>query len=127
MVEEASYESGYDINTKLADIEEKHNLLRDRVLMADEGFLKTLDLIKKEIMIVKDNVRDIKKELEAMKETEQGIIDDLNNFARKEELHILERYMKLWEPLKFVKADEVKRIVKEELNKGSKKEEKEES
>lgn len=125
MVEEAGYESGYDINTKLTDIEEKHNLLRDRVLMADEGFLKTLDLIKKEISIIKDNIRDLKKNLESMKETEQGIIDDLNNFARKEELHILERYMKLWEPLKFVKADEVKKIVKEEMKKD--KEERKES
>lgn len=122
MVEEASYESGYDVNTKLADIEEKHNLLRDRVLMADEGFLKTLELIKKEISIIKDNIREIRKDISVVKETEQGIIDSMNNFARKEELHILERYMKLWEPLKFVKADEVRKIIKQELSKENKEE-----
>ncbi|MBI5148783.1 hypothetical protein HZA33_03825 [Candidatus Pacearchaeota archaeon] len=113
-----------DFGTKVSDLEEKHNLLRDRVLMADEGFIKSLDLIKKELTIVKDSLREIKRDIESVKETSQSIIDELNNFARKEELQVLERYMKLWEPLKFVKADEVRKIIREETK--VKKEEKEE-
>ena len=122
MVEEQSYDWASDLNNKLADIEEKHNLLRDRVLMADEGFLKNIDLIKKELSLLKDSIREVRRDIEGIKETSQSIIEDLNNFARKEELHVMERYMKLWEPLKFVKAEEVRKIINQELVKKEEKE-----
>jgi len=43
------------------------------------------------------------------------LLKETSYFARKEELTVLQRYMKIWEPLKFVKEDEVRRIIQEEL------------
>jgi len=50
-----------------------------------------------------------------MKEAMQHIVHESANFARKEELRVLDRYMKLWEPLKFVKEEEVKKMISEAM------------
>lgn len=104
-----------EFNTKIVDIESKYELLRERMLISNESFLKTRDNINKEIRIIKDDIREIKAEIEKIKEMAQHIISETEGFARKEELRILERYIKLWEPLKFVKAEEVQRMIDDAL------------
>lgn len=114
-----------DFNTKIVDLEEKHNILRDRVLMSDESFIKSLDSLKKEIRFLREDISEIKERTELLKDKIDQIITELENFARKEELHTVERYLRLWEPMEFVKTKEVRQIIKEELSnkRGKKKEE----
>jgi len=100
-----------EFNTKIADLEGKYELLRERMLLSNESFLKTRDNLNKEIRIIKDDTREIKSEIEKIKEMMQHMMNDSEEYARKEELRILERYMKLWEPLKFTKADEVQKMI----------------
>ena len=104
-----------DFNTKIVDIEGRYELLKERMLVSNESFIKTRDNLNKDIRIIKDDIREIKNEIDKIKEMVQHVIGETAGFARKEELRILERYMKLWEPLKFVKAEEVKRMIDEAI------------
>jgi hypothetical protein len=100
-----------EFNVKISDLESKHELLRERVITLGDSFIKNRERLKKEINFVKDELREIKNSLHELDEKVSQIINETENFARKEELRLLERYMKLWEPLKFVKAEEVKEMI----------------
>ncbi|OIO40683.1 hypothetical protein CO154_00775 [Candidatus Pacearchaeota archaeon CG_4_9_14_3_um_filter_31_7] len=104
-----------DFNAKISDLEEKNNLLKERVLLLGKTLLKQEQRINVDIETVKEDVRNINNTIERIKEGLQHLLKETSYFARKEELTVLQRYMKIWEPLKFVKEDEVRRIIQEEL------------
>ena len=100
-----------EFNTKISDLEARYDMLRDRLLLTSESFVKTRDAVNKEVNLVKSDLRDVKNDVEKNKELTQQILYELSQFARKEEVRILERYIKLWEPLKFAKVEEVKEMI----------------
>jgi hypothetical protein len=108
-----------EFNTKINDIEERHNLLKEKVLLLSQSFLKESDRSNKELALIKSDIRDIKIEVERTKEALQHIITESAEFARKEELAVLQKYMKIWDPLKFVKEEDVQRMIDEALSKKS--------
>ena len=114
-----------EFNTKISDLEARYDMLRDRLLLTSESFVKTRDAVNKEVSLVKSDLRDVKNDVEKNKELTQQILYELSQFSRKEEVRILERYIKLWEPLKFAKVDEVKDMIQQAMVK-TKEERKEE-
>jgi hypothetical protein len=111
-----------DFSTKIRDLEERHNLLKEKVLLLGQSFLKDGDRINKELSLMKSDMRDLKIDVERMKDGIQHIVSETADFARKEELAVLEKYMKVWEPLKFVREEDVEKIIEEKLIKMAEKE-----
>ena len=118
MVDETPVSLLTDFATKLKDIEEKLNLLKERLLLVNRTFLKERERFDSEIFALKESVRLVKDDLEKIREGLEHIIKESAGFARREELNLLQRYMRLWEPLKFVKEEEVKSMIDETLKKG---------
>ena len=106
-----------EFNTKIKDIEERHDMLKERLLLLSQSFLKTEERAGKELAILREEFKEMRLDLDRIKENVQQIIRDSSEFARRDELKILERYMKIWEPLKFVKEDDVKKMINEKLKK----------
>ena len=104
-----------DFSTKIKDLEERHDMLKEKVMLISQSFLKDGDRTSKEFALLKSDLRDIKMDMERMKEGIQHIIAESADFSRKEELATVEKYMKIWEPLKFVKEEDVKRMIDEAL------------
>lgn len=96
-MEEAQYYADYPMQgSQLRDIEEKQNLLKDRILLIgnslvdekDKTFSKLQDL-KKEVMSLKEDVSKIKSFI-------QRLSEQIDNMARKEDLMILQRQFDLF-------------------------------
>ncbi|MEM2956183.1 MAG: hypothetical protein QW041_01225 [Candidatus Pacearchaeota archaeon] len=104
-------------NTKIKDIEERHEMLKERVLLISQSFLRAEERMSKEFALLKDEVKEMRLDLDRIKENLQSLIRDSADFVRREELLILEKYIKMFEPLKFVKEDDVKRMINEKLKK----------
>ena len=104
-----------DVATKLKDLEERHALLREKVLLLGQSLLKQEERISKELALMKDEIREMSMDTERTKEAVRHVIAESSDFARKEELATVEKYMKIWEPLKFVREEDVERIVDEAL------------
>ncbi len=104
-----------EFNTKISDLESRHEMLRERTFSLGNSFIKVRDDLKREINLIKDDIRSIKDEIEKLQEFVRHILSETDNFARKEELQIFEKYMKLWEPLKFVRTEEVKGLIDEAI------------
>ena len=105
-----------EFNTKIADLDERQNMIRERVLISDQSFIKSRDNMAKEIRLIKDEIREVRNELEESKEVIQHLLSMSESLARKDELQVIERQFKLWEPLKFVRESEVKKLVQDALS-----------
>ncbi len=104
-----------EFNTKISDLESRHEMLRERVFSLGNSFIKIRDDLKREINLAKDDIRSIKEAIEKIQGDLRHMMVETGNFARKEELQIVEKYMKLWEPLKFARTDEVKEMIEEAI------------
>jgi predicted nucleic acid-binding Zn-ribbon protein len=107
----------FRLMNKFADIEEKQKILRERILAFGDSFVKNKEDTNEDLSIIKSQLNELKFEIEKLKEITSHLLEESGNMARKEELASLQRFLKMWEPLKFVKEEEVRKIIKEELKK----------
>lgn len=112
-----------DMNARVRDLEGKYNLMRDRVLLINQNMIEEYKKTVNEIRVVNSDVKDIKKEIFQIKETLRHLIQEIDFFARKEDVKLLEKYINLWNPMNFTTEKEVVRIVQEEISKSRKREE----
>jgi len=106
-----------DINVKLRDIEEKQNLIRDRILLIGENLIEEKDDVDEELGKIKNNMTTLVKEISKIKLAIQRLVEDRANFSRKTELAILEKQFKMFQPLEFARISDVKDLINEALNK----------
>jgi archaellum component FlaC len=106
-----------EFSTKMKSLEERHEMLKERVLLISQSFLRTEERTSKELALMREEFREARMDLDRIKENVQTVIRDSADFARREELGVLEKYMKLWEPLQFMKENDVKKMINEKLKK----------
>lgn len=104
-----------EFSTRLNEIEEKQRLIKDRVLLIGENLISTKEELDKETSEFRNQIKQIDFELKSLKQLVERITNELGNLARKSELEILDRQIKMFKPLKPVRAEDVKRIVREEM------------
>ena len=115
MAEEYQDYSTVDMGTRLNEIEEKQRLLKNRILLIGENLITTKeDLLKTEIEL-KKSFKQLHNEIQSIKRVIPKILNELSNFARKPELEILERQMKMFEPLELARIKDVKELIRDEL------------
>lgn len=119
---ETASQEPYPINSilsefgiRLNELEEKQRLLKDRLLLIGNNLISTREDYDKDFLNLKKQLKEIQEELKAIKQLNERIINETNNFARKSEFEILKRQFKLFEPLEFARIKDIKQIVKEEI------------
>ena len=101
MVEEVfqgNYEDKFfgDINTRIRDLEEKQRLVRDRMFLISESFVKVREKNFEEIQRMKRDLEVLKMENSRLKEIVLRLGELLDKSARKEELMLLQRQFDLF-------------------------------
>ncbi|MFA5857051.1 MAG: hypothetical protein WC867_06830 [Candidatus Pacearchaeota archaeon] len=104
-----------DFSTRLNEIEEKQRLIKERVLLIGENLVSTKEDYEKQEIDVKKQLTQINYDIKTIKQLNKRIIGELENFARKTEVGILERQMKMFQPLEMAKMKEVKELIKKEI------------
>ena len=102
-----------DTDEKLRILESKYSLMRDRMLMINQNVIDQYKKINSEMKLINDDIKEIKMNLNNMKETNMHIIKELQGFARKENLKVLEKYINFWNPLNFTTEEEVIKLIEE--------------
>ncbi len=92
-----------ELNTKLRDTEEKHRLLKERVLLIGQNLVEARENTSKEISELKANIEEMKKEISKIKSSFLRFSEELDKKARKSELEILSKQMKMFQP--FLKGE----------------------
>jgi len=98
--EPLDYPSYDDSNIKIRGLEEKQRMIKDRLMLVGQNLIDTKEKNRESII-------EIKKELEIIKQNMQRLISfletassEFQNFARKEDLDILVKQAKMFQPFK---------------------------
>ena len=106
-----------EFSTRLNDMEERQRLLKERVLMLSRTLLKQGEKSNKEMSLLKEDMKLIIENMDKIKDAIHHIINESSEFARKEELRVVEKYMKLWEPLNYARIEDVKDMINKAMKK----------
>lgn len=106
-----------DIAVKLRDIEEKQNIIKDRVMLIGENLVSEKEQSDLEITKIKSQTMILSEEIKKIKLAIDRFIDDSENFARKNEVQILQRQFEMFQPMELARISDVEEMIKRALNK----------
>ena len=105
MVEEVNYQEQFSENTnlKIRDLEEKQRILKDRVLLIGQNLIDTKEKTNETILEIKKDLEKIKNSVEKMRLFIESISTEFPKFAKKDDVDILVKQAKMFQPLKYLK------------------------
>ena len=106
-----------DLASRLRATEGKYNLLRDRVLIINQNMIEEWKKTTEELHLVNDEIKEMKVDMFRMKETMKHFLKEMELFARKDEVKFLEKYINLWDPMKFVTSEELNKALEKKSGK----------
>ena len=116
MALEIQSDASYILNeviTRLRTLESKYTTITEKTLMINKNMIDEYKTLSRHIKLIESDMKDIKLEIAKLKEIIKDIAKELDGYARKENVKVLEKYINLIDPLKFITEDDVKRIAKE--------------
>ena len=106
-----------DINNKIRTLESKGNVLSEHLLTINQNTIEEYKRINKQIELLNEDIRGLKEELFNLKQTIKAFLGEVDFFAKKNDIKVLEKYINLWNPLEFVREEDVEKIIEEKLAK----------
>ena len=106
-----------DINSKFRNLESKNNMLAENLLAVNQNTIEEYKRIYKEIEIINTDIKGLREDLFNLKQTLKGFLNEVDFFAKKNDIKVLEKYINLWNPIEFVKENDVDKLIEEKLNK----------
>jgi len=105
IMEEATdygYDYGSDPN-KIRDLEEKQRILKDRIIIIGENLIETKVEMKEELNEIKKQIDILKRSVEKITIFLETISYEFSKFAKKEDLEILTKQARMFQPLEMLK------------------------
>ncbi|MBU4069733.1 MAG: hypothetical protein KJ646_02015 [Nanoarchaeota archaeon] len=94
-------------NIKLRDLEEKQRILKDRLLLIGQNLIEIKEKNNEEILEIKKNMEMLKRNTERLLSFLETASTEFSKFAKKEDLEILSKQAKMFQPLDFVRKSEL--------------------
>src|SRR3989344_5658303 len=93
---------------KLRDVEEKQNILKERLLLIGQNLIDTKEETSDKINEIKKDVDSLKDDVDRIKSFLDLISGEMSKFAKKDDIEILKKQAKMFQPLEFVRKSELK-------------------
>ncbi|MBI5871759.1 hypothetical protein HZB88_01595 [archaeon] len=100
-----------ELVNRMRSIEGRHELIAEKLLVVNQNMVNEHKRLAQEIKGIKAELNLLKNDLNELKNIMRHLAEDASMFARKEEVRRLEKYINMWNPLKFVTESDVKKIV----------------
>ncbi len=102
-----------NINRRVRIVEDQLATLRSHIDMLDSNLVEKHKSNIDDIKEMQASIREVKVAIKDNKEMFDRIINRLNDFASKENVKVLERYINFWNPLHYVTKRVVEDLIKE--------------
>jgi len=99
-----------EFNTKLRDLEEKQRLLKERVLLIGNNLVDMRGELSEEISELKASSETAKSDILKIRETLSRVLEELEGRARRQELELLKKQAKMFQPLDLVTREDLEKI-----------------
>ena len=102
-----------NMNSRLRMAEERYSNTRDKLQFMEENMLHADTRIKDSIKVLTSDLDELKEVVNKVKQDMGLVIKELQNLAKKQDLDTLQKYVDLWNPVKFVTSKEVMKMIDE--------------
>ncbi|RLE39356.1 hypothetical protein DRJ17_01385 [Candidatus Woesearchaeota archaeon] len=104
-----------DLTRRMRMIEEQYSNLRRRMQLFEQSTIQNDKKLHENLRLTNADIEDIKQELHDIKQNIHLLIKEIENTVRLDDYKVLQRYIEMWQPVKFVTHDEVLKIIDEKL------------
>lgn len=104
------------ISRRIKIVEEHMDSISSRVQMTEKDVIEKHKSSIKRINKLEKELREVRSKMHDMEEMNSRITDRLREFASKEEVEVMERYSRWWQPLEYVTREEVKKLINDALD-----------
>ena len=98
-------------DTRLKDLEEKNKRLRERLLLTSKNLLDTKEELEEKILELKNQNNLLQKIMEKTKTMVDSLVEGYSNFVKRDEMLLLERMLKDFQPLEFMRKKDVEELI----------------
>lgn len=112
LMTELDYENQYftETSTKVRDLEEKQRIIKDRILLIGQNLIEMKEDVHSNLLEIKKDIEIMKRDIERLKSFFETISGEFSRFAKKEDLEILSKQAKMFQPLEFVTKKELEKL-----------------
>jgi hypothetical protein len=104
-----------DFNTRLRDIDERNRLIRERVLLLGKNLISSKQDADEEIAELKRQSFEMKKDVDKLKSLSANIAGEVGKFVKKDEMVLIERMLKDFQPLEFMRKKDVEEMINQKM------------
>ena len=105
-----------DIVNRIRSLESKYNILGERLLVVNQNMISQFKKNTIEFKTINAEGKEIQKEIFKIKEAMSDVAKGMHFFATKEEFKVLEKYINLWDPMKFISYKDLERAMEKIKN-----------
>lgn len=98
------------ISSNNRDLEEKQRILKDRLILIGQNLIDFKEETEKEILKIKKDLEILKSATNKIKDFIETISGEMSKFAKKEDLEILSKQAKIFQPNDFVKKEDLEKL-----------------
>ncbi|SRR3990167_6070126 len=99
------------VEERVRILESKYNLMRDRIFLINQNMIQEYRKLNKEIKLIDGEVKIVKQDLNEIKGILRNMVNEMQNFAKKENVKVIEKYIDFWNPLSFTTREEVQEMI----------------
>ena len=96
----------------IRNLEEKQRVLRDRLLLIGENLVEIKEETNEKMLEIKKDIQYLKQTLERALSFLESFSSEISNFARKEEVELLKKQARMFQPLEVVRMEDLKHLMK---------------
>jgi hypothetical protein len=100
------YNAVGDLNSRIKDLDEKQRSLKERLLLIGENLVEMKETTDTKILEIKKDLEIMKQGMERTVAFLETASKEFSKYAKKEDLEILSKQAKMFQPLEFIKKRE---------------------
>jgi predicted nucleic acid-binding Zn-ribbon protein len=106
-----------DLNTRIRDTEERNKITKDRALVLGKNLIETRNELTTELQELKTHTNKLDTEIQKLKKVSQALILETGKYVKREEIILVERMLKDFQPLQFARMTDIDKIIEEKMSK----------
>lgn len=101
-----------EANLRMSDLEEKQKILKNRLLLIGENLIEIKEDMNRQMSSMKKEIEMIKRDVGKLVSFLEMSSNELSKFAKKEDVEILARQAKMFQPMEFVRKKDLEKLKK---------------
>jgi hypothetical protein len=99
-----------DANTRLRNVEEKQRILKDQLLLIGQNLIEVKEKTNQKMLDMRKDIELMKQNLDRLSSFLETVSGEFSKFAKKEDLEILTKQAKMFQPLDFVRKRDLETL-----------------